>query len=163
MTVRTLALVLLGIVIMSTVGCDPGTSGERKSASSTALAAIGDGEWDLRVDRALYERPGVVRLPSDTLTEADFQPASAGPTYRVVVSERGSRVTIRGVFSEGDLFEGHRTAVTDGRIEYGLGEIASGGRFIVWPAQGGLQAEMAIYGSGRAFLRCMRGPLARVP
>lgn len=163
MAVRTLALVLLGIVMASTAGCDPGTRGEQKGASSTALAAIGDGEWDLRVDRVFYVRPGVVRLPSDTLTEAYFQPLPGGPTYRVVVSERGSRVSIRGVFVEDDLVEGHRTAATDGRVEYDLGEIAGGGRFVAWPANGAPQAELAIYGSGVAFLGCMRGALVRLP
>ena len=161
MAVRTLALVLLGIVV-ATMGCDPGAMSGQKGVTSSTVARFGDGEWNLRVDRLFHDRPGIVRIPSDTLTEADFRPLSGGPTYRVVVSDRGSRVSIHGVFGENPV-EGHQTGATGGRTEYDLGEVAYGGRLVVWPAIGGLQAEIAIYASGMAFLGCMRGSLVRLP
>lgn len=140
MTVRALVLVLLGIVFMSSVGCDVGDGPEPEGGSSTAPAVLGDGEWELRVDRFLYDQPRDVRFPPDNLTEADFRPVSGGPTYRVVVSEQGSRVSIGVASFEDSPLEGRRTAVTGGRHEYDLSESTfAGGRFVVWPAKGGLQ------------------------
>lgn len=162
MAIKTLSLVILAIGVALAMGCDPGTRDEQGGATSTTLAAIGDGEWDLQVDRTFNNRPGIDRIPSDTLTEADFQPLSGGPTYHVVVSDRGSRVLIHGVFGE-DPVEGHRTGSIDSRTEYDLGEVAGGGRFVVWPAESGLEAEVAIHGYGVAFVRCMRGSLVRLP
>ena len=161
MAVRTLALVLL-VIVLATLGCDPGATSGQKGVTPSTVARFGDGEWDLRVDRTFDYRPGIDRIPSDTLTEADFRPLSGGPTYRVVLSDRGSQVSIHGVFGENPV-EGHYTGAMDGRTEYDLGEVAGGGRFVVWPGEGGLQAEVAIYGSGMAFLGCTRGSLVRLP
>jgi hypothetical protein len=54
----------------------------------------------------------------------------------------GSLASIRGVSLKDYLHEGHRTAATDSRVEYDLEE-TPGGRLVVWPAEGGLQAEFA--------------------
>jgi hypothetical protein len=133
--VRTLALVLLVIVVASAVGRDPGAMSGQEGVTSSTVARFGDGEWNLRVNRTFDYRPGIDRIPSDTPIEADFRPLSGGPTYRVVVSDRGSRVSIHGVFGENPV-EGHHAGAIDGRTEYDLG-VGYGGRVVVWPARVG--------------------------
>lgn len=98
---------------------------------------------DERLDFEL-DPDGVAHLP-----EADVEsmyrdltdPVCADP----VVSDRGSQVSIHGVFGEYPV-EGHYACAIDGRIEYDLG-VGYGGLFVVWSAEGGLQAEIAIHGS----------------
>jgi hypothetical protein len=157
---RPIALVALIVVVLSAVACDPGAQTEQEGLPSTTVAVLGDGEWELRIDRTYNYRPGSGRLPSDHFTEADFDPLSEGPTYRVVVSEQSSRVVIRGEFVGDDVVEGHRT-VSGSQSEYAL-DGGLGGRLVIWPAEGGLQAELALYGSGLAFLRCVRGALVEL-
>lgn len=160
---KTLSVMILAILLPLMGGCVFGGRDEKKAtSSSTTSAVMGDGEWDLRVDRRLQPPPGI--SPSSPLSEADFQPLPGGPTYRVVVSDRGSRVSIRGVaLGESGEVEGQRTAASGDHTQYDLGQIAGGGRFVTWRATSTPQAELAIYGYGMPHLMCLRGPLVRVP
>lgn len=156
MAARALVVVLLGIALAATAGCDRDANGESEVATTTTSPSLGDGVWELRIDRRLYVDP----LPMDSLTEDDFQPFAAERAYRIVISEQGSRVSIEAGSRE-PLYEGRRTVATANRTQYDLGE-GPWGRLVVWPADGVLQAEFALYGSGRAYIRCERGTLERL-
>jgi len=123
-----------------------------------------DGAWELRVDRAW---PSTGGHPSVQLVENDYRPVSGGPTYPILVSDRGSKVTI-GKAPEASLMlhfplAGSRTSATR-PIGYALNEgTFAGGRFLVWSGERTLQAELTIYGSGVPIVSSERGSLARRP
>ena len=123
-----------------------------------------DGAWDLRVDRVWDSRSKNVSSPSDALADSDFRPVSGGPTYRVVVSEHGSRVAIDESSVLKHPLEGGRATATADRLVFELSEgTFAGGRFVVWPAEDGLQGELTFYGSGVPIVKSERGVLVPVP
>lgn len=121
-------------------------------ASQTTL--LTDGSWQLQVQRVLRD-PAAVQLPSQVLTEADYVPSTEGTTHAVVISMQGQRVSI------GDApWSGARSAGDDQPITFELADgTPAGGRFSIWEAAEGLQAELTIYGSGRPIVLSERGAL----
>jgi hypothetical protein len=159
MFARSAILVAVTVAIASCVASPSSVhhaAGDRHVAS---LSQFVDGPWELRIDRAWMRLYDSVLVPSDQLAEADYQSVSRGPTYRVVISDQTSRVTIGS-----PPLQGSRTTVATNGIVYELSENTfAGGRFVVWSSNQGLQAELTIYGSGRPIVRSERGTLARRP
>ena len=147
-----------------------GGSATPPALSATPPALIEDGAWDLRVDRVWDSRSKNVSSPSDALADSDlladsdFRPVSGGPTYRVVVSEHGSRVAIDESSVLKHPLEGERAYATADQLVFDLSEgTFAGGRFVVWPAEDGLQGELTFYGSGVPIVKSERGVLVPVP
>src|SRR5207249_7749106 len=76
-----------------TASCHSGPGGGDAVGAGTAASPdqFVDGAWELRVDRA-WPASGGNR--STQLVENDYQPVSDGSTYPILVSDRGSQVTI---------------------------------------------------------------------
>lgn len=109
-----------------------------------------EGAWTLRVDRA-WTAPDGVTSPTVALDEADYH-AVTGPDYAVVITETAVEV--------GDVpMEGIRGADVGVRAHFDLdGGTFAGGRFQVWD-DGGLQAELTLFGSGVPIASSERGAL----
>lgn len=109
-----------------------------------------EGAWTLRVDRA-WTAPDGITEPGQALDEADYH-AVTGPDYAVVITATG--VTV------GDVpMEGARGADVGVRAHFELdGGTFAGGRFEVWD-DGGLQAELTLFGSGVPIASSERGAL----
>ena len=160
-------LVILDFMAVATASChsDPGGGDDAVGGGTTASPdQFVDGAWELRVDRAL---PTLGGNRSIQLLESDYQPVSDGSTYPILVSDRGSQVTIGKAHEMGPRvhfpLKGSRTSGTKA-IAYDLHEgTFAGGRFVVWPDEQTLQAELTIYGSGLPIVLSVRGRLARRP
>jgi hypothetical protein len=148
-TGRNLAIALLVLGLLGLAGCE-------------SAPAIEDGTWDLRIDRQ-----GDSEDAEDTfgfLPETSYHPVEDGPTYRVAVSEEGTRVSFGGGRTTYDaVVSGKQTSTADGRLTYDLTGLFAGGRFVVWKNAEGLQGEFTIYGSGRPIISSERGRLVRAP
>jgi hypothetical protein len=109
-----------------------------------------EGVWTLRVDRA-WTAPDGVTSPSQALDEADFHVVT-GPDYAVVITATAVEV--------GEVpMEGIRGEDVGVRAHFDLdGGTFAGGRFEVWD-DGGLQAELTLFGSGVPIASSERGPL----
>ena len=152
------------VVTLVLVFCCGGCSDDSEGTTPLPVALV-DGEWVLRVDRALDQRPEVVRMPTDTLTEADFRPLSEAPTYSVAISKGGAQASIQLGVSEDSLFEAHRLAASGDRVEYGFGELGGDGRFIVGMRRctpGGAGHLRFWYAFPRVRARRVRGVFARI-
>lgn len=127
---------LLGMVLL--VAC-----GEREPSGI-------EGAWTLHVDRA-WTAPDGVTSPTVALDEGDYH-AVTGPDYAVVITATG--VTV------GDVpMVGARGADVGVRAHFDLdGGTFAGGRFQVWD-DGGLQAELTLFGSGVPIASSERGSL----
>jgi hypothetical protein len=103
-----------------------------------------------------------VRLPSEWLPETAYVQMEDPATFRVLISEGGTRISIEGDW--GGLphaVEGERSSADSERIWYDF-DVPAGGRFVIWRNADGLQAEETLYGSGRPMIRSLRGSLARI-
>jgi len=154
---RSAILMAVTVTIVSCVSSPPGFDHVAQDRPVASLNQLGDGPWELRIDRAWIRLDDSAAFPSDQMTEADYQPVSGGPTYPIVVSDRSSHVSIGS-----PPLEGFRTSVATKGIAYDLREgTFAGGRFVVWSSDRGLEAELTIYGSGRPIVKSERGALAR--
>lgn len=141
----------------TTVHMDVSTAG---AAGSTAGPELEDGVYALRIDREVGGDDSAE--PFGLLTEESYQPVENGPTYRVVVSDRGSRVSVEGTSGTTRLaVEGELSSTTDGLAWYELTNTFAGGRFVVWRDAAGLQGEVTLYGSGRPIVFSERGAFTR--
>ena len=120
-------------------------------------AQITDGPWELRADRQ--------RGSADTtqtfglLPESSYQPIANGPTFNVVFSEGGTKVSVTANLEEGSFTaQGKRTSTDEGRLWYEMDSFA-GGRFVIWGTATGLEAEETTYGSGVPIIHSFRGKL----
>lgn len=161
---KFLLSILLGILLLSSVACRAGGGVIPEGRPSTAPAVMDDGRWVFTVDRTWDGQSGNVRSPSDVLPESGFGPVASGLTYSVVISERGSQVSVEGASIENHAIKGQRVAATDGRLAYDLTEgTFAGGRFTAWSTKDGLQGELTVYGSGRPIVKSERGVLVPAP
>jgi hypothetical protein len=120
-----------------------------------SLASFGDGAWTFEADRAWH---GSATLPSDPLAESDYQPMTPTTLYQVVVSATGTTVTVGTT-----PYAGTRAAASSDLVTFDLSTgTFAGGRFLVWPAQTSLQAELTIYGSGVPIVSSERGTLTPI-
>jgi hypothetical protein len=107
------------------------------------LTSFATGQWGLRVGRAWDGVAGNVQFPSDQLDESAYKPVAGAPTYRVVVSGGGQQVAIGET-----AVRGQRTKATSSLVEYTLSpdtnEAPAGGRLVVWPGAGVLQAVVRL-------------------
>jgi len=128
---------VVGLLLL--LGC-----GERQSAGI-------EGTWTLHVDRS-WTTPDGVTEPSQALDEADYH-AVTGPDYAVVITAT--------VVEVGEVpMEGARGADVGVRAHFDLdGGTFAGGRFEVWD-DGGLQAELTLFGSGVPIASSERGALS---
>lgn len=130
-------------------------------AGTVTPTVVGDGAYDLRIDRKGGSEDPTKAF--EFLPEARYQPIENGPTYRVVISEQGSRVSVEG--KRGTTHQiavrGKRTSTTDEQVWYELTNAFAGGRFVVWRSADGWQAELTLYGSGRPIIFSERGALVR--
>lgn len=132
----------------------------QQAGMTMLLDMITDGVWEFRVDRS--GRVAEAHLPSDWLPETAYKPMEDPPTFRVVVSENGARVSVEEDWaSTPHVAHYERVSVDAGRIWYDLDPVAMG-RFVIWPTADGLQAEETLYGSGLPMLRSVRGSLVKV-
>jgi hypothetical protein len=132
-------------------------AGDAAIATTLTLADFTDGTWVLSVDRTLRANPGI-SLPMQPLTEQDYEPASPKTEHTVTVSMKGLQVSVDQPPRVGD-----RVSANGSQLSFDLqtGTFA-GGRFLVWQASGGLQAELTIYGSGVPVASSERGELRRI-
>jgi hypothetical protein len=159
LAVRLRLLALVWTCVVSCTGCVGAGGAAARSGRAGSLADLTDGAWDLRVDRVWEGESRNAGSPSAPLSDSDYQVVNDGTVYRVIVADHGSSVSI----GPGPV-RGQRTAWTDTCSVFSLGEgTFAGGRFVVWIAGGGLQAEMTIYGSGRPVVESERGALAPAP
>ena len=122
-------------------------------------AQINDGAWELRVDRQGGTEDANVAF--SLLPESSYHPIENGPTYRVVFSEGGARVSVTAQLGDAAFAaQGKRTSTDDGRLWYEMDSFA-GGRFVVWDSAAGLQAEETTYGSGVPIIHSFRGELVK--
>jgi hypothetical protein len=157
MRLGLLALIWIGVV--SCTACDSGGGPASHGSRGKSLAGFGDGAWDLRVDRAWDGQSGSAGSPSDQLADNAYQRVTGGGTYRVIVSDHASAVSI-GPTS----VRGQRTTSAGTCLVFSLSEGAfAGGRFVVWEGSEGLQAEVTLYGSGRPIVESERGALVPAP
>ncbi len=120
-----------------------------------SLADFSDGNWLMRVDRVLRSGGGAVTFPSDALTEQDYMPATTKVEHSVTLSMQGKSVSIAP-----QPWLGQRSAANAQQLSFELGTgTFAGGRFLVWQASQGLQAELTLYGSGVPIVMSERGPL----
>jgi len=160
-------IVILVLMAVATASCDSWSGGGDDAVEGGTAASpdqFVDGAWELRVDRAL---PTMGGNHSIQLVESDYQPVSDGPTYPILVSDRGIQVTIGKAHEMGPRahfpLKGSRTSATKA-IAYDLHKgTFAGGRLVVWPDERTLQAELTIYGSGLPIVLSVRGRLARRP
>jgi hypothetical protein len=158
---------MVSALVVTAVGCAPAAAELGASASTGVKTdpdmsqgaaqadALGDGTWTLRVDREWDRVSGNIRHPSDPLEEADYRPVTDGSTYPVTVTDAVAIVSVGA-----PPMSGARDMGRDDRYYYDLTEGAfAGGRFVVWVSDGGLQAELTIYGSGVPIVRSERGSL----
>ena len=152
MKARWVLLVVCAVACGETAG---GAGDAADDAAAEVPVSIADGVWHFRVDRAWDGQSRGTGLPADPLIEADYVPVSEGSEYSVVVSDSASHVSI------GDTpIEGQVTLSVDDRVTYDLNDgTFAGGRFVVWEADLGLQAELTIYGSGLPIVASERGDL----
>lgn len=157
MTFRLPAVAVILIVVGGCAG-SPGGAGPSSRNVPSVTASFVSGSWELRVDRAWDGVSGNVQLPSDRLDESAYKPVAGATMYRVVVSGGGQQVAI------GETpVRGERTKATASLVEYALSavtdEAPGGGRLVVWPGAGVLQAELTLYGSGRPIVKSERGSM----
>lgn len=118
-----------------------------------------DGSWLLQVDRRWDGHSGGIQFPTDQFEEQDYQPVADEPPEPVVISGAWTRASIGGIPISGVL-----SPETPGRLKYDLSSgTFAGGRFVVWVADGSLQAELTIYGSGLPIVSSERGSLVPKP
>jgi hypothetical protein len=112
------------------------------------------GSFVLVIDRRWRnEGSGGPSFPHDELDEEDYEPIEDGPRHSVKVGADGASVEV----GEGPM-KGERQQADESRIAYDLtGGVFAGGRFVVWKAEGGLEAELTIYGSGVPIVSSERG------
>ena len=156
----TFRVAMVAAIAVVAAGCGGGGSGAGPSAPSV-LTSFATGQWDLRVDRAWDGVAGNVQFPSDQLDESAYKPVAGAATYRVVVSGGGQQV------ATGETpVRGQRTKATSSLVEYalspGTSEAPAGGRLVVWPGAGVLQAELTLHGSGRPIIKSERGAIVLV-
>jgi hypothetical protein len=128
------------------------TDSGRDTATPASLASLVDGAWRFEADRAWH---GSVTVPSDSLAESDYQPMTPTTVYGVVLSNAGTTVSVGTT-----PYAGTETATSSELVTFDLSTgTFAGGRFLVWPAQPDLQAELTIYGSGVPIVSSERGTL----
>jgi hypothetical protein len=120
---------------------------------------IEDGEWELRVDRQALTT-GDLKAQKELLPDSAYKPVEVAPTFSVVISEGGAKVSIE-ADQGGYRVQGTRTSVAGGCIWYDTNAYW-GGRFVVWSSADGFQAEETMYGLGHPILHSYRGPLVEV-
>jgi hypothetical protein len=101
-------------------------------------------------------RPAV-RLPSDPIPEASYQPASGLKTLHLSFSEGGKQVKIMPDGVSGTL-EKEKGALRVYRLSQGL---FAGGRLTVEDTSAGLVSTYTVFGSGEPVLSSKRGTLVR--
>lgn len=181
--VRSLAVGLLILALVLIAGCaaarsDSVTTGRGQAIESaeglvtsastdagppTTECLFQDGVWELRIDRQ-----GGSEDPDEAfgfLPEARYHPIENGTIYRVVIWDRGNRVSVEGTWGTTPFVaKGTRSsATTDEKAWYDLSDTTAGGRFVVWQTREGLQGEVTVYGSGRPIVRSERGEVRRAP
>jgi hypothetical protein len=146
--------VMLCVVFASVMACGK-ASGPTGNSPLGVISAFHDGAWVLAVDRALPSGGSAVGSPAIPLLESDFVAVTGDTTYRLELSEQGARIVTAEPHMVGRLED-----VSADRLTYGLVEgTFAGGRIVVWQSSGGLQGELAIYGSGVPVIRSERGSL----
>jgi hypothetical protein len=96
------------------------------------------------------------QLPHGELSESDYVETDDGAAYEVAFSVDDTRVEIGETPLVGTL-----SADDNERLYFDLQEgTFAGGRFVVWATDGGLEAELTIYGSGVPIIKSERGPLS---
>jgi len=153
---------LVASVVAACLGACTGSTSTAPGASDAAnvptLTDFADGPWVLRVDRVLRAGGPDVWLPTQPLSESDYEPSSTR-SDNVVVSMQGQSVSIGQT-----PFLGNRGTADARHVSFDLSTgTFSGGRFVVWEGQSQLQAELTLYGSGRPIVQSERGDLVRGP
>lgn len=154
--IRATWVFALAIVLgaCSSARAESGDAGS-DATTPTSLASFVDGAWKLEADRAWRHPDGGVTLPTDPLSESDYQPLTPTKVYQVVLSNAGTTVTVGTT-----PYSGTRAAMSSDLVTFDLSTgTFAGGRFVVWPAQTNLQAELTIYGSGIPIVSSERGAL----
>jgi hypothetical protein len=148
------------LVACSTQGRTGGGANDAGIPARLTLADLrADGRFTMHVDRVWNTATADVTLPSDPLSESDYQPVANGASYEIVLSGQGVTVAITGAQM---MFHGARASATATRVEYTLDQgTFAGGRWAAWPEHAGLAAELTLFGSGRPVVKSERGTLAR--
>jgi hypothetical protein len=120
--------------------------------------ALTDGVWIFRPDREWDRGAGTVQSPHDTLNAAWYKPIAPGTVDTVVVSDHARLVSVGAHALKGQYFASDPT-----RLWFELTSGMTGGRFVVWHAGSGFQAELTFYGSGLPILKSVRGALVSGP
>jgi hypothetical protein len=118
-----------------------------------------DGRWTLRVNRT-WDGTTPVSLPTDMLSEEDYDSAPQPTAHPVMVAHGTVTVTV----GSNPMAGSPARTSTATRLMFDLtsGTFA-GGRFLVWEGSKGLEAELTIYGSGRPIVQSERGDLVPAP
>jgi hypothetical protein len=119
-----------------------------------SAGGVADGLWQLTIDRA-FDQSVSPPFPSSMLAESVYQPVSNGRTYRVRVSENGSKISIEDLQVEGMLTK--NLDVYELRDTASGSRFGAGGRFIIMVGKKGLEAELTTYGSGIPIIKSERG------
>jgi hypothetical protein len=134
-----------------------GAATRSDAAAPLTLTDFSDGAWVVHVDRTLRAGGPNVSFPTQPLSESDYEPSTTKPQYAVEVSMQAQRVSVGST-----PWLGARAASDAQSLQYDFTQGAfAGGRFVVWQADSGLQAEVTLYGSGRPIVQSERGALVR--
>jgi hypothetical protein len=148
-------VVVLCMGLASLMACGEGRQPSAVSDSDLAQA-FRDGAWVLTVDRTLRNGVSASGFPATPLSEVDFAPVLGGPVYRLAVSQHAAQIEIAEPRMVGQLEQAIAERLTYRLVE---GTPSAGGRMVLWREQGGLQAELTIYGSGVPVVKSERGPI----
>ena len=96
-----------------------------------------------------------VQLPSENLTEKNFNPIEFTSEYEVSFSE-----DLQTIYLSRDSISGTIVSEDESQRLYDLkAGLFAGGRFIVWIVNDGFEAEYTVYGSGVPIIQSERGKL----
>lgn len=150
-----LVVALIGLGL-STQACERPVSPSAPPPHDVRASFV-DGTWELRVNRAWNNPPGEV-LPTNPLTEGDYQPVPAGAvSYRMAVTSSGQELAL----GEAPI-RGVRVWASSNVVEYSVGILPGGARLVVWLGGGGLQGELTVLGSRPPILKSERGVVVLV-
>ena len=156
--------VICGTILQATASGAPGVH-DLTTASLGALRIeqFVDGEWVLRIDRAVPVTSLGLTRHSQDVDGSEYRSISERCDYPIIVSDHGARVEIQGrkrtVVRR--TLEGVRASATEPLVYSLDGGTFAGGRFVVWSEKDGLEGELTIYGAGVPILSSERGSISR--
>jgi hypothetical protein len=121
-----------------------------------------DGEWVLRIDRAVPVISLGLTRHSQDVDGSEYRSISEGSAYPIIVSDHGVRVEIEGKKRPAvrPPMQGVRASATEPLVYSLDGGTFAGGRFVVWSGKDGLEGELTIYGAGVPIISSERGSIS---